>query len=329
MHKTTIIEPIANLSTLYDVLNQSWKKDTCSNDAYQVYKQKEYRNIYDSLNGINIESIIIEIITNSISDKVISRLRGLIQDNIQIYEARQEDFKRMNIDSLYNLWEEYLFGDKRAMLLRDMEIIKEYPYPTEREREMLIKETQKEINELDNERNDLYRSDASWIGKKYYSDIYNISLSFASIIETYFPTDENKREEDNDKDKDKETTHDLQQGYYFDMAIVSAIHKECNDEQFEDISELDLYAVLNLLPSNSQLTIKKGELNRIYYLIHKLYEYLPKDNSQVWRTGILNNLNLNERSYQSKYRLAKGRDSTPELVEYSKRLDNLFSSFSQ
>lgn len=329
MHKTTIIEPIANLSTLYDKLNQSWRKDTCSNDAYQVYRQKEYRSIYDSLNGINIESIIIEIIANSISDKVISRLRGLIQDNIQIYEARQEDFKRMSVDGLYNLWEEYLFGDKRAILRRDMEIIKEYPYPTEREREILIKETQKEINELDNECNDLYRSDASWIGKKYYSDIYNISLSFASIIENYFPTDENKMEEEHDKGIGKDTTLDLQQGYYFDMAIVSAIHKECNDEQFEDISELDLYAVLNLLPLNSQLTIKKGELNRIYYLIHKLYEYLPKDNNQVWRTGILNNLNLNERSYQSKYRLAKGRDSTPELVEYSKRLDDLFSNFNE
>ena len=97
------------------------------------------------------------------------------------------------------------------------------------------------------------------------------------------------------------------------MSIVSAIHKECNNEQFEDISELNLYAVLNLLPSAENPTIKKGERNRIYYLIHKLYEYLPKENNQTWR----------------KYRIAKGSDATPELVEFAKRMDGLFEGLNR
>lgn len=325
MQKTTIIEHIANLSSLYYNLNQSWSKDPCANDFFQVYRQEKYRDIYNSLNNINFDNIILEIIANSIDKKILNRLRGLIKDNILIYKVRQEDFKKIDFENIYDLWDEHLFAGKREIILRDRDIIKEYPYPTEREREMLIKENRKELIDLDNERYDLCRSDAGWISKKYYPEIHKISCLFNSIIENYYPTDENKEEKD--KDKDKETTDDLQQEYYFDMGIVSAIHKGCNDEQFEDISELDLYAVLNLLPSNSQVTIKKGELNRIYYLIHKLYEYLPKDNSQVWRTGILNSFNLKERNYQSKYRLAKGRDKTPELVEFSKRLDDLFSSF--
>ena len=120
-----------------------------------------------------------------------------------------------------------------------------------------------------------------------------------------------------------------QNGTYFDMAIVSAIHKECNDEQFDNISELSFYAVLNLLPSSEKLTIKNGERNRIYYLIHKLYEYLPKDNNQEWRTAILQSLKLNEQTYLSKYRIAKGKDKTPELEEFAKRMDKLFKCFSQ
>lgn len=165
--------------------------------------------------------------------------------------------------------------------------------------------------------NDLYekqevaRKTAKKYQANYFPKILSLSEKFTTIIEKYLPQNQAT----------------LQSGIYFDMATVSVIHKECNDEQFEEISELDLYAVLNLLPSSEKLTIKKGERNRIYYLIHKLYEYLSKENNQEWRTAFLQSLDLNEQTYLSKYRIAKGKDKTPELEEFAKRMDELFKSF--
>ena len=120
-----------------------------------------------------------------------------------------------------------------------------------------------------------------------------------------------------------------QNGAYFDMSLISAIHKACNDEQFENISELELYAILNLLPSSGKFIIKNGERNRVYYLIHKLCERLPKEINKAWRIAILQSLQLKERSYLSKYRTAKGKDKTLELVEFAKRMDELFKELNR
>lgn len=168
------------------------------------------------------------------------------------------------------------------------------------------------LNEL-YEKQKVARKTAEKYQGNYFPKILTLSKRFKAVIEKYLPQNQTKP----------------QNGTYFDMAIVSAIHKECNDEQFDNISELSFYAVLNLLPSSEKLTIKNGERNRIYYLIHKLYEYLPKDNNQEWRTAILQSLKLNEQTYLSKYRIAKGKDKTPELEEFAKRMDKLFKCFSQ
>lgn len=181
---------ITRLASTYEELNKYWGNDTCAADVYQAYRQKRYRDVYEQLKGVNIESIAIKIIADSVSDKVLSRLRGLIQENIQIYETRKSEFESIEFDKLYRLWEDYLFGDKRELLLRDKEMIKDYPYPTERDREILLKENQRDINELDNERSDLYRSDSAWIGKSFYKPIYELSCSFTSILDSYFPVEQ-------------------------------------------------------------------------------------------------------------------------------------------
>jgi hypothetical protein len=53
---------IAELAGLYDDLNKRWTGDPCTTDAYQVYRQKEYREVYERLKETNIESIALEII---------------------------------------------------------------------------------------------------------------------------------------------------------------------------------------------------------------------------------------------------------------------------
>jgi hypothetical protein len=159
---------IPELAGLYDTLNERWGNDPCATDVYQVYRQKEYRNVYEQLKDISIESIALKIIQDSGNDKILIWLRGLLAENIQIYETHQDVFSNIDFDKLYLFWEDYLFENKKATLLKDRKTITHYPYQSERERELLLKENQQDINELDNERNDLRRAEAEWIGKNYY-----------------------------------------------------------------------------------------------------------------------------------------------------------------
>ena len=189
-----IIEDITQISILYDEINQRWSNDICTTDVYQVYRQKEYREVYEKLKDFNIESLAVKIIADSLNKKVLSRLRVLIQENVRIYETRKDDFSSIDFDTLDSFWEEQAFGNKRAILLNDKELIKDYPYPTERERELLMKENRSDLMQLENERNDFYRTESVRIRKNYYTPIYKLSQSFVSILDSYFPIEQVKEE---------------------------------------------------------------------------------------------------------------------------------------
>jgi hypothetical protein len=62
MHSPDLHTVIAELAGLYDHLNGRWTVDSCATDAYQVYRQKEYREAYERLKEANIESIALKII---------------------------------------------------------------------------------------------------------------------------------------------------------------------------------------------------------------------------------------------------------------------------
>ncbi len=311
---------IAELAGLYDDLNGRWANDPCATDAYQVYRQKEYRDAYERLKEKNIESIVLKIIADSVSEKVLGRLRGLIADNIRIYEARREDFNGIGFDKLYQLWEDYLFADKRALLLHDRETIADYPYPTERERKLLLEENRRDMNALDNERNEFRRADALWISKNYYQPIYELSRSFAAILDSYFPDEKEKT-----RQKERpEATPAIKPGAYFDMKLVSAIHNQCNNIQFDNITETDLYSALNLQPVNTILTVKPGERTRMCYLIHKLYEHLKTDNRTAWRDTMLKMLDIREDFYKSKYKEPVSEIPSRKSESFAQRIDRIF-----
>ncbi len=311
---------IAELAGLYDDLNGRWANDPCATDFYQVYRQREYREVYERLKEANIESVALKIIADSVSEKVLSRLRGLIANNIQIYEARQDDFDGIGFDKLYQLWEDYLFADKRALLLHDRETIADYPYPTERERKLLLEENRRDMNALDNERSELRRADAIWIGKNYYRPIYELSRSFAAILDSYFP---GEKEKPAPKER-QEAAPTILPGTYFDMKLVSAIHNQCNNIQFDNITETDLYSALNLQPSNTRLSVKPGERTRMCYLIHKLYEHLKTDNRTAWRDTMLKTLEIREDFYKSKYKEPVSEIPSRKSESFAQRIDRIF-----
>lgn len=186
MEANDINTTITELTSLYSNLNKRWQNDTCASDSYQSYRQSEYYEVYERLKEFNVENLILGMIVNSLDEKILVRLRALLYDNTQIYERRQADFSSIDFSKVYSLHEERLFSNKTALLAKDKEDIQSYPYPTEQERNMLLKENQKERNLLENERSEYIRSN-SWMLKNFYSLVYEVSKSFISIIESYFP----------------------------------------------------------------------------------------------------------------------------------------------
>jgi hypothetical protein len=87
---------------------------------------------------------------------------------------------------LCRLDEREAFADRFELLQNDLKIIQENEYPTESEKQMLLAETRQEINRLQNEKADYIR-ERKWILNNYYSGIYQISKSFLSVIESFFP----------------------------------------------------------------------------------------------------------------------------------------------
>lgn len=183
---------ITELTSLYDNLNKRWLNDTCASDVYQSYRQSEYHEVYEKLKGYNnIENLILGMIANSLDKKLLTRLCSLLYENAQIYETRKYDFSNIDFSKVYSLHEERLFASKFELLAKDKEDISNYPYPTEQERNMLLKENQAEKNLLENERSEYIRSNI-WMLKNFYSPIHETTQSFISIIESYFPIDKEK-----------------------------------------------------------------------------------------------------------------------------------------
>ena len=122
-----------------------------------------------------------------------------------------------------------------------------------------------------------------------FGDIFDLCRIFRSILEKYLA-----QESPNDEKKN------ISPKSYFNMGLVSAIHELCNDKQFEQISELELYAILNNHPKPVALKIKSGEKTRFCYIIHQLSEKLKGGEKVEWRSEMLRRLNIAESYYASK-----------------------------
>ena len=97
-----------------------------------------------------------------------------------------------------------------------------------------------------------------------------------------------------------------------------------NDEQFEDIPEVDLYAHFNLLPTNTALKIKDKEKTRVCYLVHKLYKHLKSNDRTEWLTAILKKLDIDEGYYRSKYKEPVSEIPSRKSEQFAKVINDIF-----
>lgn len=158
------------------------------------------------------------------------------------------------------------------------------------------------------------------VAKKYhfnpFANLCDLLETFQEIVEKYLPTEM--------KTVTPTVAPTVPSAGYFDMGLVSAIHKLCNGEQFEAISELDLYATLNNQATASELKIKSGEKIRMCYLIHCLSEKIKGADKAVWRGDMLRKLDVSENYYGSKYREPVSEIPSQKSIQFAKELKSIF-----
>ncbi len=190
MDTPDLLTQIADLSALYRTLNEQLTFDPCRPTYEQVYRQEAYRDACTRLQAADMERLAVRLVAESADEKVLTRLRGLLRETLRICEERGDTFRNLDFGAVYAAWDEHLFGDKRALILHDRETIKDFPYPTEREREQLLRENRAELDALDDERRRYRQENLAWICKNYYTAVRDASRAAASILDSYFPVKE-------------------------------------------------------------------------------------------------------------------------------------------
>jgi hypothetical protein len=167
--------------------------------------------------------------------------------------------------------------------------------------------------------NDKYK-DVMQYRENVFHEVAELAVSYLIILNNYLPIEKGK--------KPVEAKPALKQGAYFGMKLVSLIHNECNNIQFENLPEIDLYSILNLQPTNAKLTIKTGERTRMCYLIYKLYEYLKTENRTEWRIAILESAGIEKKYYDSKYKEPISEIPSRRSEKFAQLIDGIFKNLS-
>lgn len=108
------------------------------------------------------------------------------------------------------------------------------------------------------------------------------------------------------------------------MELLSLVHTTCVGEQFENISEYDFYACMNLRLGKCKLKIKPREKIRICYLIFLMGEQLPKPDRENWKKNILKMLDIEENYYKSKYKEPVSDFPSDSNQKFAKEMDAIF-----
>ena len=113
MDRRSINQTIIHLSTTYESLNQHWEDDPCSENRHQVFRQEEYKNIFETLDQCRFEELVLQVVSENLSKTVLARLQTLIERNIRIYETKKDVFNKLDFRELCRVDEQQEF-DIRA-----------------------------------------------------------------------------------------------------------------------------------------------------------------------------------------------------------------------
>ncbi len=282
-------------------------------------KQKEqYTLILDSLRAEIEKNMMLYEKYPLLDDEIISRVCYHFADRYNIdIEEQLEVTQKLNkpLNEAYNRYDSIDYREHTA----------EEEKQAEKEYERCKAEYEKEKEELDKlyELQKQARKEAFQYIENCCGDIYKLSFHFMEILAKYIPVAKDKPEEltkpsepDMQEEAPKEEQHE-----YFDMELLSHVYTTCVGEQFENISEYDFYACMNLHPGKCKLKIKTREKIRVCYLIFLMGEQLPKLDRENWKKNILKMLDIEENYYKSKYKEPVSDFPSDSNQKFAKEMD--------
>lgn len=184
----------------------------------------------------------------------------------------------------------------------------------------LYKIEQEKLDALYREKEKL-RQESLKFADNVFGKICEMESSFLLVLNNYFFDEISPNSEQNSE---------LKHGEYFDMQLISSIHKQCNGIQFENLNVIDFYNILNLRPSNAKLIIKNREKERTYHLISKLYDVLQSNENKEWRTALLDQLAVKWETYNSKYKTVavSSEEGNKKNKEFKDVIESIFNTIS-
>ena len=311
-------------------------------------KQKFITDFYKQYNDTTaFEAAILELVLDKHKEQytlILNSLRTEIEKNILIYEKHPLFDDEIISRVCYNFAGRY-DTDIEAQLRITQKLSKplneaynrydsigyrehtaEEEKQAEKEYERCKAEYDKEKKELDKlyELQKQDRKEAFQYTENLSGDVYRLSLLFMEILKKYLPDDveEKQQEEPAKQDEVQETLKEEHE--YFDMKLLSFIHKSCVGEQFENITAPDFYANINLHPCKNRLKIKAREKIRVCYLIFLMSEKLSKQYRDEWRDKILKLLDIDESYYRSKYKEPVSDFPSDSNQKFAKEMESIF-----
>lgn len=327
----------------YRELNRIYR-DYIDNYAFSFDRQKFISDFYQEYNDMKaFEAAILELVLERQKEQytlILNSLKTEIEKSIQAYETRplsDEAIERVcyqhmerysqeieaQLDVTRSLSKPLNEANNRYDCIGYREHTPEEEIQAEKEYERCKAEYDREkiiLNKLYDQQKAV-RTEAFQYMKNCCADIYRQSCLFLDILKKYIP-DEKQEDEPDKPISQQETTEEQQE--YFSMKLLSLIHETCAGEQFEEISEQDFYANMNLHPCKCKLKIKPREKIRVCYLIFLMSEKLPKLDRDKWKDRILKLLDIEESYYKSKYKEPVSDFPSDSNRNFAKEMEHIF-----
>jgi len=324
---------ITNILPQYTQLN-AIISEVSNRNSIEFAQQQFVADFYTQFDNIqSFEAMLIDLTMSAKPErhKTLSESLSIeIQNNIRLISSNKIVLENLNIektcDNFANQYEvqisNQLYNTQKRWKelsevnnLLDMIGFREHTESEEKrlweKHETLTEKYNKEkalLNDL-YEKQNVARKTAEKYQDNYFPKILTLSQKLSEIVQKYIP----------------KTVHSLPEGIFFDMKTASEIHKICNNTIFENLSETDFYTAINLLATDKILKLKQGEKTRACFLIYKMYESIKSHNKTEWRTSILQQLEIDESYYKSKYKEPISEVPSRKSEQFAREIKELFS----
>ncbi len=296
--------------------------------AQQQFVSEFYRQIEDVA---AFEQAVIGLTLEVDAERAAVLLKSLVKEAaeyISTYTANQSLFDGLDIDAVcrqyhnrfdWNIQKQSAITNECSMALR--EICNSIESAQGEPDTALMLEYEHRKREYDEQRkvlNELYamkeqaKSEVLPCLVNRFGDIYLLGQRILAIVNKYVSA-ENVLSSSNNTSSP-----------YFNMKLISAVYELCNGVQFEQMSEMDFYAALNLQSPATSLKILPREKGRVCYLVYLLSEQLAKPQREDWRNTILDRLDISLPFYSSKYKEPVSDFPSEANQEFAQNLTAIF-----